>query len=100
MTDADTAVENTSASIASTPVASGVTFLRHGEQVTQQLDWEKGPEQVRKALAEALGAQCRLLTGRGLFVNGCRWTGAGHLDDDAVGEGVLPRSERRTALGI
>ncbi|RVJ59508.1 SIR2 family protein [Sinorhizobium medicae] len=57
MTDADTAVENTSASIASTPATSGVTFLRHGEQATQQLDWEKGPEQVRKALAEALGAR-------------------------------------------
>ncbi len=33
------------------------TFVRHGDQATQQLDWDKGPEQVRKALADALGAR-------------------------------------------
>ncbi|MFD9899687.1 SIR2 family protein [Mesorhizobium sp. NPDC059054] len=33
------------------------TFVRHGDQATQQLDWDRGPEKVRKALADALGAR-------------------------------------------
>jgi len=33
------------------------TFVRSGDQGTQELDWEKGPEKVRKALGEALGAR-------------------------------------------
>lgn len=33
------------------------TFVRSGDHGTQQLDWGKGPEQVRKALGEALGAR-------------------------------------------
>lgn len=33
------------------------TFVRSGDHTTQQLDWDKGPEQVRKALGEALGAR-------------------------------------------
>ena len=36
---------------------SGFTFVRSGDHGTQQLDWDKGPEQVRKALGEALGAR-------------------------------------------
>lgn len=36
---------------------SGFSFIRQGDHVAQALDWEKGPEQVRKALAEALGAR-------------------------------------------
>ena len=36
---------------------SGFSFIRQGDHVAQDLDWEKGPEQVRKALAEALGAR-------------------------------------------
>ncbi|MFN6933913.1 MAG: SIR2 family protein [Tsuneonella sp.] len=43
------------------PTASNVsqyfTFVRPGDQGTQELDWDKGPEQVRKALGEALGAR-------------------------------------------
>lgn len=33
------------------------TFVRSGEQGTQELDWDQGPEKVRKALGEALGAR-------------------------------------------
>lgn len=33
------------------------TFVRHGDHTTKDLDWDKGPEQVRKALSEALGAR-------------------------------------------
>ncbi len=43
------------------PTASDVsqyfTFVRSGDQGTQELDWDKGPEQVRKALGDALGAR-------------------------------------------
>lgn len=35
----------------------GFTFVRSGDHATQRLDWDKGPEQVRKALGEALGAR-------------------------------------------
>lgn len=35
----------------------GFTFVRSGDHGTQHLDWSKGPEQVRKALGEALGAR-------------------------------------------
>lgn len=33
------------------------TFVRSSDHETQELDWEKGPEKVRKALGEALGAR-------------------------------------------
>jgi hypothetical protein len=33
------------------------TFFRSGDQATEQLDWTKGPEHVRKVLSEALGAR-------------------------------------------
>lgn len=33
------------------------TFVRSGDHGTQELDWESGPEKVRKALGEALGAR-------------------------------------------
>ena len=36
---------------------SGFSFIRQGDHAAQDLDWEKGPDQVRKALAEALGAR-------------------------------------------
>lgn len=52
----------------------GFTFVRSGDHVTQQLDWEKGPEQVRKALGEALGARnVAFLLGAGcssMFIGG------------------------------
>lgn len=35
----------------------GFSFVRNGDHGTQQLNWDNGPEQVRKALAEALGAR-------------------------------------------
>lgn len=38
-------------------LGNNFTFVRSGDHATQQLDWEKGPEQVRKALSEALGAR-------------------------------------------
>jgi hypothetical protein len=38
-------------------IGTGFTFVRSGDHAAQQLDWEKGPEQVRKALSEALGAR-------------------------------------------
>lgn len=37
--------------------ADGFIFVRSGDHATQQLDWDKGPELVRKALGEALGAR-------------------------------------------
>ena len=43
------------------PTASNVSqyfsFVRSGDQGTQELDWDKGPDKVRKALGEALGAR-------------------------------------------
>lgn len=33
------------------------TFVRSGDHATQELDWDNGPEKVRKALGEALGAR-------------------------------------------
>jgi hypothetical protein len=36
---------------------AGFTFVRSGDHGIQQLDWDKGPEQIRKALGEALGAR-------------------------------------------
>lgn len=33
------------------------TFVRSGDQGAQELDWDNGPEKVRKALGEALGAR-------------------------------------------
>lgn len=33
------------------------TFVRHGDHVTQSLDWDKGPEQVRKSLSEVMGVR-------------------------------------------
>lgn len=33
------------------------TFVRTGDYGTQELDWQEGPEKVRKALGEALGAR-------------------------------------------
>lgn len=33
------------------------TFVRSGDHGTQKLDWDNGPEKVRKALGEALGAR-------------------------------------------
>ena len=38
-------------------VSQYFTFVRSGDHGTQELDWDKGPEQVRKALGEALGAR-------------------------------------------
>ena len=57
MSDADSLENKALESIASSTQVSSFTFLRHGEYGTQQLDWEKGPEQVRKAMTEALGAR-------------------------------------------
>lgn len=36
---------------------SGFSFIRNGEQASEKLDWDKGPDLVRKALSEALGAR-------------------------------------------
>ncbi|MNV02594.1 hypothetical protein D3C71_928330 [compost metagenome] len=36
---------------------SEFSFIRNGEQASEKLDWDKGPELVRKALSEALGAR-------------------------------------------
>lgn len=33
------------------------TFIRHGDPATQQLNWDRGPDQVRKSLSEAFGAR-------------------------------------------
>lgn len=57
MSDADTVNDDTWGSIASSAATGGFTFLRNGEHGSQHLDWEKGPELVRKALAEAMGAR-------------------------------------------
>lgn len=38
-------------------VAQRFTFVRSGDHGTQELDWDDGPEKVRKALGEALGAR-------------------------------------------
>lgn len=35
----------------------GFSFVRNGDHGTQRLDWDRGPEQVRKVLGEALGAR-------------------------------------------
>lgn len=32
-------------------------FVRHGDSVTSAISWERGPEQVRKAIGEALNAR-------------------------------------------
>lgn len=40
-----------------TPEGDRFTFVRNGEHSTLTLDWDKGPDHVRKALAEALGAR-------------------------------------------
>ena len=58
----DEVVDQAAASISAsahgtTQIGTGLTFVRSGDHPTQQLDWEKGPEQVRKALSEALGAR-------------------------------------------
>ncbi len=62
-----------SASFTPTP-NSNFLFVRNGDHSTQQLDWDKGPGQVRKALAEALGARnVAFLLGAGcssMVVNG------------------------------
>lgn len=50
--------EGASAAASGAPEADGgFTFVRSGDHATQRLDWDKGPEQVRKALGEALGAR-------------------------------------------
>lgn len=48
--------ETPSASVASAEEC-GFTFIRHGDHGTRRLDWHTGPEVVRKALSEALGAR-------------------------------------------
>ena len=49
-TDADT-------DVAAAVAPDRFTFVRHGEHSTQQLDWKDGPDKVRKAITEALGAR-------------------------------------------
>lgn len=51
--EADTDIVGTAALNAS----DHFTFVRSGDHGTQNLDWDNGPEKVRKALGEALGAR-------------------------------------------
>ncbi len=53
----DLASDNSEATNPTPASVSGFSFVRNGDHATEQLDWDKGPDQVRKALAEALGAR-------------------------------------------
>jgi hypothetical protein len=55
--DVQAAADAATTSSSATQADSGFTFVRSGDYATQQLDWDKGPEQVRKALSEVLGAR-------------------------------------------
>jgi hypothetical protein len=57
MHEGDQATVASRATVGAPQTDQRFTFVRSGDHATEQLDWDKGPEHVRKVLSEALGAR-------------------------------------------